>query len=514
MTRIERFGLRTGFRGRTRRVFLVALLATALAKGAAFLPGYAIDDYRLVLRAVPDSSMLSQGRFGQAILVRLLDLLQLDPEHARVFFVAFAIFVSAAFGTLLARYWNLEKSWWLPAGVACLAANHPYTVEIFTFRTALGTAIWALAILSLLLVPPRWSRRHLLWGSLLFALALSIYQLALHFALMIVVAGAAIWLTRTLRLGSARGWPPRVRRLLTFRRLVRHRNTALLTCIVLGTSLYAVLGLISARVLEAQLTQRTALLSPTELDERAAMVLDVLELRLLGGSPLVPQATKWMLVSLLLITLAGLALHTRPLRPRPLLLATAVVALLMVALAWSLGVLWVIQEFWPTPRVLAHIGIFWAGALAVAYHASGRRARAVLALLTCLIVLSFVGSSNSALNDQVRLNTRDAHKANRILVRLETHPGFSAAASVVVTGINWGYPLGYTTMDHDMNISAFGATWAQIDVLRELSGYDLRQPTPAEVARAIAYCRTVEPWPGFRSVTVRDGLAIVCLGEN
>jgi hypothetical protein len=64
-----------------------------------------------------------------------------------------------------------------------------------------------------------------------------------------------------------------------------------------------------------------------------------------------------------------------------------------------------------------------------------------------------------------------------------------------------------------MNISAFGADWAKVALLREVSGYDLKlAKADAQKAAAAAYCGGVPPWPGPGSVTIRDGLAILCLG--
>lgn len=515
MVRIERFGLRIGFRRRFFRVFLLTLLATALAKGAAFLPGYSIDDYSLVLLDAPSTSMLEQGRFGQAFLVWGLHFLQLEPAYSRIPFVGFSILVSALFGTLVARYWNMEKVWWLPAAIACIVANHPFTAEIFTFRTALGTAIFSLVILCLLLVPARWSPRLLLAGAALFALALSIYQVALHFALMVVLVGAALWLTRVLVLGSALGWPKRVTSLLSPRRLVRHRNTALLACILLGLALYVLLGVVSVLAFDVSLSQRTALVPFDQLDERVQMVREKLEYRLVEPSPLLVQPTKGMLLFVLLSALAGVLWRTRPwLAPRSPLVALSVLGILAVALVWSLGIPLVLQELWLTPRVMAHVGIFWAGALAISSQSWGPRARGVLAPLAFLIVLSFIGSNNRVLEDQLRLNVRDAHKASRIIGRLEALPGFRDIETVAVDGVDWFYPVHFKTQDHDMNISAFGADLAKPAILREMSGYDLKPATEAGVAAAAAYCREVQPWPGPDAVAIRDRVGILCLSQE
>jgi len=514
MNRTKRPVLRTLFHKGDRRVFFATLLVTALAKGAAFLPSYSIDDYYLILQESPRiDAMLEQARFGQAILSELFSLLQLEPAYATVFFVTLAIFASALLAMLTVRYWNLDRRGWLPAAAACVAVNHPFTTEIFTFHTALGSSMIALALFSILLVPRRWSPRLVLAGAGLFAFTLSIYQIVLHFCLMIVSMGAAIWWTRYLLAGARHGWPDRVRSLLTARRILRHRNTALLACAALGTVGYAALNAVLSRALDVKVSSRTALIHFSEVPARARVVWEVLELRFLEPSPLMTPFGKRLLLLLLLGALAGLLWRARPwLRPRAAVLLLAVLALLAASLVWSVGILMVLAEFWPVPRVMSHVGFFWAGLLAIAYLCFGRYARQGLAALVALIVLSFIGADNRILKEQVRLNARDTLKANRILERLESLPGFPDVAFVAVDGKDWHYPLGYSTTDHDLNISAFGAEWSQVAILREVSGYDLNiAKDPGQLALAANLCRSVKPWPDPSSVMIRDRLAVVCL---
>jgi hypothetical protein len=522
MTRAEKLPHCRGFQRSFTRLFSLTLIVTALAKGAALLPGYSIDDYQPLVRNAPSFSLLllkkgGRGRFGSAILNWCLHFLQLDPAHSRFFFTCLSIAGTALFAALVVRYWNLEKHGWLAAAMACIVANHPFTAEIFTFRMALGIGVFPVAILSLLLIPRRWSPRLVLAGSALFAVALSFYQMVLPYGLMIVLVGAAIWLTRYLVLGNASGWPQRAVSLLSMRRLTRHRNTALLGCILFGSALYAGLTIALALALRVSLMPRTQILPLHQLGERTKMVFEELKLCLFEAQPLLSHLTQGMLLLVLLGAVAGLLWRTRSWfrLPRPFLLVLSIVALLFASLVWSLGALLFIAEFWPSPRVMAHVGIFWAGALAVAYQCSGPRVRAALMGLAILIVLTFIGSNNRIFDEQRRLNARDAYKANRIVARLETTPGFSGVRSVAADGAAWTHPLRVGTLDHDLNVSAFGAEQAKVEVLAEISGYDLvPAEDEAQIKAAAAYCRGVEPWPGPRSVAIQQDLAIVCLGRQ
>lgn len=511
---------RRGFRRSFTRLFLLTLAVTGLAKGAAFLPGYSIDEYSLVLRG--DSLSLAQlvdwkgslGRFGSAVLTWSLNTFDLSPAHARVLFVFCSIVASALFASLVVRFWNLEKSGGLAVAMACIVANHPFTAEIFTFRSALGIVFVPFLILSLLLIPRRWSPRLMVAGSALFALALTFYQVALHYSLMVVAVGTAIWLARYLLLGRAHGWPKRVVSLLSLPRLLGHRNTALLGCIVAGTALYVPLTLGLVRLLGViPATQR---ISVHRLGERAQVVVQELGRRLLEPQPLIARPAQWLLLLFLAGALAGLLLHARTwVRMRASLVALAIVALLSASLVWSLGLLLFLADFWASPRGMSHVGIFWAGALAIASLCLGARARPALTAAAFLVVLSFIGSNNRVFEEQRRLNVRDAAKASRILARLEALPAFAGARSLAVDGGQVGYPLGFQTLDHDVNVSAFGGHWSKVDVLAEVSGRHLAiAEEEAQVKAAAEYCRSVEPWPGPRSVTVEGPLAILCLGSG
>lgn len=501
-----------GVRQESVRTFMLVLAVTAFAKGAAFLPGYAIDDYLLVLRESPSASMLGQGRFGQALLVQLMYHLRLEPSSARAFFVTLGLVGLALLATLVVRHWSLERKGWLAPAVAVLVANHPYTTEIFTFRTALGTSMMSLALFALLLIPRRWTPKLLLLGTIYFAFLLSIYQVVLHFSLMIVLMGMALWLTRVLVAGGARGWPDRVASLLSPRKIAAHRQGALLACTVLGTIVYVVVNWIIATALDVTLVKRGELIGLADVRQRVQVVGEVLRVRLLADA-LVPAVARNLLLLLLLCALIGLLVRTRPrLRLRPQLLFVTIVTLFAAALVWTVGLILVLQDFWPTARVMSHSGIFWGGVLAIAYCCSGPAVRWGLALLSLVVGLSFIGASNQMLSDQIRLNVRDAMTANRIVARLEASPDFREVGSVAIHGTFWRYPLGFRSTDHDMNISAFGADWGQLSVLQEISGYDLKPAVQAEKDAAAAYCQGVKPWPGPQSVAIRDRLAIICLG--
>jgi Glucosyl transferase GtrII len=494
------------------RVFWWALLVTALARGLAMLPGYSIDDYGLVLLDVPATDMALDGRVGEAALAQLLHLLQLRPQYTTMPFVAFAITVWAFLATLIVRHWRIPPGGWLPVATAALIAAHPFAAELFTFRTALPTSAVALALLALVLVPEEWTARRVLGGSLWFVLALSVYQVVLHFGVMVLIMGLAIGLARWLatdgQVAAENSTSPSLR--LSW---LPGRDLRLLASIGLGTVGYALLFVLLTKLFDAEMKSRTALLSLRAVGPRVGEVAGVLWQRLVLADGFLNQTAKGLLWLLLAASLAGaVTLAARRFDRRSWLLLSGLLALLAVGVVWTVGIPMVLKKnIWPAARVMSHSGVLWAGVLVIAHRCCAPWGRRLLGGLSLLIVLSFVGGSTRVLQDQLRLNKRDAAKANRIVGRLEEQPGFTGREAVAVHGSVWRYPLPYATQDHDMNVSALGASWAQVAILKEVSGYAFKAADPSQWNAAAKYCGRAPRWPAPESVRLENGVVTVCL---
>jgi hypothetical protein len=216
---------------------------------------------------------------------------------------------------------------------------------------------------------------------------------------------------------------------------------------------------------------------------------------------LIPGVVRGLFALVLACLLAGLlaALLRPPLRASSGWAALAILGLLGGALIWSVGVFLILRGYWPVPRSMAHVGIFWAGCLVLAVElASWRWPARALATTAVLIVASFIGVNQHVFEEQRRLTVRDLLLANRIVARLESLPGFDGVHEVAFVGARAWYPVGLQrTQWGDMNISALGATWSQVALLWEASGYDVKWTyDPKERAAAEAYCSGVEPFSG------------------
>lgn len=496
----------------TVRLFLGTLLCSLVAKGAALQQGFGIDDYGFALVDKQARALFLQARVGGGLLVNTLQALQFDAVHVQFAWTAALIAISALFGTLLARHWHLHRRGWIGFAVACLVAIHPYGCDNLHMRSAMSVAAVGLAAITLLLIPERWTPRRVAAGILVFAVAVSTYQLTLHYLLMVVLVGAAVAWGRTLAWGARHGWPARARWLIRPGRILRHKTTALLACALGGTAVYSLVAWLYVSWRNLDLYERTQLLPIEQAGDRVRQALRTLGGHLAGPEPLLTPVTKILLLSALAAALLGLLRRLRPPgQGRSLAIALAVLVALGAALVWSLGLLLVLREFWPAPRVMAPVAIFWAGVVALAYLLHGRWVRRGLAVLASVVLISFAGIDNRVFSEQLRLNRRDALRANRIVLRLEADPAFTPTMRLAMHGRFWRYPLGYGTQTFDTNVSAFGAVWSNREVLREVSGYPFSLPTPADLADAEEYCARVQPFPAPAAVVVRGELAIVCL---
>lgn len=494
-----------------RMPLLFVLAFTLLAKGEALMPGYSIDDYQPSVDG-PSAllgDVLSKGRAGHWLFLKAAMALGVEPNPARFLIVACSIAAYALFGLAVVRFWGIQGNGWLPLMAACLVANHPYTCEIFTFRIGLPLAALVAVLLSFLLFLACRPRLYLTLGSLLFAFALSLYQIALHFAFMVFLVGVAIVLCRSLRTGPASRFNPRS--------LFEDRNTRLLLFILSGGVVYVLVGVLFGPWMGVS-SQYFGLLPLSRMPDRALQAGTYILTTFAKPNALIAptiQVTFALIAGCLGISLIWMTFRS-PLRISSFWLAIGIAGLLGCAFLWSVGVVLIRQEYWPVPRTMAHVGIFWAGFLVLAALAAplpwtlrGLKVAAVI------ILLSFAGASQHVFDDQGHLNVRDRYRAGRIIARLETLAGFRGMRRIAFVGKRAWYPMGpQATQWGDMNISAFAASWSQVSLLEEVSGYDLRPAMASDMAVAKTYCAGAGNWPALDSVAIRGDLGILCLAPS
>ena len=181
----------------------------------------------------------------------------------------------------------------------------------------------------------------------------------------------------------------------------------------------------------------------------------------------------------------------------------------------SFGVIVPFGDWWPVPRVVGHvsliIGLFFLVADSCIKGAGFGFLKSANFALRFVMLLAFIFLSNQILSDQQRINQWDRMMANRIISRLEAHPGFGEIKFVHVNGGPWGFPAKLKTLEGDLNLSAFYTDWSKVNLLTEVSGYAFQPATGSKVVAGEKYCKNRAPWPDVGSITIEGDLAIICL---
>jgi hypothetical protein len=181
----------------------------------------------------------------------------------------------------------------------------------------------------------------------------------------------------------------------------------------------------------------------------------------------------------------------------------------------SLGIIVVLKDWWPVPRVVSHvaiiIGLIFLLADSCVQNSDSRFLKTTIFISRIVVLVGFVFLSNQIFADQQRINQWDRMMANRIISRLEMHPNFINVKFVYINQGSWGFPAKLRTIQGDMNISAFYPEYSRVPMLSEVSGYSFEQAIGSKAADGENYCKIKQPWPHAESITVDNDVAIICL---
>lgn len=480
-----------------KQAALVALVLSLIARAQTFLPGYSVDDYGHLLAPQHFSFAfsLSQGRPLVAPMLEGLRLLGLHPAATMTLSTLSLVLALLFAGLVVCRLMGIGDRPVECAAVMSLLSLHPYQAEIFTFRTAsILMAIPVTLAFASLLAP---KRRPWQWAAAIAAMAaaVSVYQTVVHYAAVALVL--TLWV-QALHGGLRAGWG-RIR-----------SGVALLA---LGVAAYLAALKLLLLITGVALNARGALIGLEDVGSRGAQIRGLIERIFLRGEPVMPVAPKLLLLAMLALTWVSAARSGRSgagtWRTRLACMAGGTA----MGVACTLGVLMVLKEWYPAPRVLSQIGLFWGGVLALGLLHAGPKARTVLLCLGAIIVMSCAGSSITVASEQIRLNRRDMMQAAQILAEVDRLPDAEKLIGVWLHGGTPFYPAGFQTAYYDLNVSALSVTWARTWLLNEVSGRNYALPSEALVSQAARHCTGAPRWPRPGSVARIGDYAVVCLPE-
>lgn len=470
-----------------------------VSKFSGFLPGYALDDYKIISQLTPEelsSFYVSQGRFTSALVDGALALANLRLTD---FYIVGLLAIGVLSGLFFRAALQFSSSTPRIFIIACAAVlgSHPYLAEYTTFRqSAFLMALFNLFCLGAFLAylkadaSPQKRWRYLLLSCSLAVLALGVNQLGAAYLCIALIAyhTSAI----KLRTDSAAVVQP------------RNLARALVISGCYGTAItvgYLIVAVLSASAFGQSGDGRTELLSLAGLSQRIG------EAATLVASIFVLDEVVASSVSKLLL-LAGLLAALLPLSRQRLSSTAATLVFFAAATLIALLPILVSGTWWPVPRTLIVVIFATVTTLSLCQDGSGVQLR-VAAVLALAGSVFFVGHSNALLGNQLRLNRWDIAKANQIAA--VTTARFPDASRIVLSGTRWYHSSAPSIAQGDMNVSALAVGWAVDPLFDEATGKDVQVRLASDEENLICKGRFEFPHPD--SLVETGDEVLVCLAS-
>lgn len=490
-----------------RRSFLIALALVALARAQAALDfTYSVDDYRVFVEGFQwvAPRIYDEGRFGTYWLSKVFDAIGYDPMRAPLLTVIASIFLSVWAANVVLRLWSNDLSTTLRSMLLVVIAAHPYTSEIITFRNIAIYHILAFALGAAALAVARLTPGRLALSALIFAASLTFYQVPINYVSIFILFDLALRVLRRLLNKDAPGAYDLEDRAF-YARFVTFLGGFAIYFICLKIATHGMpphpfsIPITLAEVPERVKTWGFRLFAGHFLTGTVY------------GNPLVPKAI--LIIPLVMIGATIFELFRRSTHHlgSSTLAGAIVVATPVLAGFAMMGIPLFFTVVWLPPRVMATIGLVWAGVAVVALLVQNFVPRSAYIAALGIVVFSFVAQDNQMLIDQQRVGVRDHNLAVRIVARLEALPNYSDIKTIAGFGRRYDTAAPIPTSTHGFNDSNFEYQWAVSPMLVELTGIPLRAPYQPEIDDGQEYCKSHAPWPAPESLVVRGQAAIVCL---
>jgi hypothetical protein len=494
-------------------VFSSWLLLALACKGRALAGGYAVDDYMMSADADVAALVFGEGRYLLAALFSVfqksgINIVDLGPLAV----VSVLILHVATIGSIL-RFLSFKMPYKYMLGPGALMLAHPYTAEIYTFRMAMPAFAVALLsiIISLEIVKKYAGPRSTIMAACAIVCGLLTYQIVLNYLAVVLIFSFTIALfTNCASQQEARS------------RNHMRRTARLISALLIAVFAYVLIIYTVSAVFGIKADERATLISFSAVSDRFHRICDSLTIVYMRHEPIFPRWMKFTQLILLIVSW-GTFVAKRSLKKEKKVLSFYIACLSVIGpclVLLSLGVIVFFKGWWPVPRVISHVSVI----IGLSYYltlygafvdgATTDRIDTLLQRLSWLLTIAFIGVNLSIFADQQRINSWDKALGDRIISRLETLPGIKSVEAVHFVGGHNAFPLGIRFSQGDLNISAWGPSWAQRYVVNSISGYNWRKASGEEEQAAKNYCRLSEPWPLPNSVVILRDLAIVCLSSN
>jgi hypothetical protein len=419
------------------------------------------------------------------------------------------LFLQAAIVVSILRFVGMEDS--PSAGlVGAIMIAHPYLAEALTFRE--GLPGYCVALIFSIMALEMAAKRPATWRTRVFSLLATVamlltYQVFLNYFAVAIIFAFIFGQVLHNKNGQS----------LATNNVYRERAITLTVVSSISAIAFVSIIWLTKALGLTTLAGRVNLVAFDKIPERIEQISSSLMRIYWSAEPVFPGWLKTLVALMLVLSVVIIFryLLTEKSKENYIRNGFFTFLALLLLIPVSLGVIVPLVDWWPVPRVVAHvaiiIGLIFLVADSCMQDSGSSFLKSTIFLLRIVVLVGFVFISNQILADQQRINQWDKMMANRIISRLEMHPDFSNVKFVHINGGSWDFPAKLRTIQGDMNVSAFYPAWSKVPLLSEVSGYKFEKATGSKAAVGEAYCATRQPWPHAESITVDDDMAIICL---
>jgi hypothetical protein len=482
-------------------LILLVILGVLARAQTLFSPLLSIDTYEVAVSSGPTEKfklLIEQGRFGLMTLWWLRGILGVWGPSATSISLMLSVPILAISGLLFAFSISRDMTIRSATLLAAIYSLHPFLTEIYYFSDAAFNIFLAMCLASIgVLFALQEDRQAASWivGVTTIAAALSVYQL-------VVAHIGTVWLlavvARTMRQKVPSSW------MTTYWREIRA-----LCIMALSLAVYIATASLIANLAGWPLDARNSFSGLLDVRTKADAVRQALSLGYYPSSGLVPPLATLLLLIVLPVSAGFVIVRTG--MTRGVWYSALVAMCLATALIWSASASAVGNIVWIVPRVVSPASLFIGGLMALMLEESNKFTRQTVTGGLVIILICYLGASNSILYDQRRINLWDAQQANRLVARLEQQPDFQNIRKLAIVGGHWWRTTPLPTAIGDMNVSALAVGWAKVQLISHATGYLFHPPDVAEQASAERACSDRPLWPNVGSVFQVGEMGIICL---
>ncbi|MHC5184820.1 MAG: glucosyltransferase domain-containing protein [Planctomycetota bacterium] len=465
---------------------------------------YAVDDYGSFFGGV---NHIAHGRWFSGFIFNVLLQKSFMPALSPIIAITFYILT----GIGLCKLWGISrKSSFL---IIVLWSLHPYLLGPYTFRisTVIGGTVYLIAIVALSLVSK--GRGGFAFAVILFYLALSTYQVALGFAIAVIMVQVLLMSFRENF--SAESIQKCIK---LFFRYILMLGFSVIVYLVITKLLFLCLDVEANSRLQAGFISNI-----DQLKAKLCVIATVLFVRLGPIKEFVLPFTGKLVV--FIIYILGILAVIRKSPRWHLTLGTLLWIILIPLGAISFALpLEALSLPW---RVCMGLVVFLAGMFALTQESDSLLIRRTSMVLGGFLIIYFILNNNTILYKQFLTNQKDVFMGNRIIARIQSLENYQPGMELAIVGrtqketfskegksnleIVRGYIQHCSVRRYSLAKSAFETDWSKYPFLLNYMNLELKRCGPESMKKARKFSADRNPWPDPSSLFIQEGIAVVVL---